>query len=90
MMIISNVFKNYIFQGGVTPSTDESACYLDKVGHIHGHLLNASVVKLFRVLQSSFIFGSDEINSHALPTETTTSSNPEGGDNTRLDTSCNK
>lgn len=74
----------YLSRGGVAPSTavarlrSARAHYLDEVGHVHWHLLNAGVVELFRVLQSSLILGSDEVNSHALPTESTTSSNPRG------------
>ena len=46
--------------------------FLYKIGYVHWHLLNLSVVKLFNIMQDSLLLAGDEVDGHAFATETTT------------------
>jgi hypothetical protein len=51
-----------------------STC-LDEVSDIHGHLIDASVVKLLNVMQCTLVVVSDEVDGNALATKSATASN---------------
>ena len=46
--------------------------FLDEVGHIHGHFIDASVVEFFDIVQSTFILVSNKIDGNALTAKATT------------------
>lgn len=50
---------------------------LDKIGHIHGHLLNGGVVERLNVPQGSLVILSHHVDGYSFPSETTTPTNPE-------------
>lgn len=50
---------------------------LDEVSHVLGHLLDHRVVKLLNVFKSALILGCHKVDGNTLPTETTTSTDPE-------------
>lgn len=52
---------------------------LDQIGDVHGHLVDASVVEFFDVVQRSLIVVSDEVDGHSLAAETTTTADSEEG-----------
>ena len=52
---------------------------LNEVGHVHGHLVNTSVVEFFNIVQSTFIVVGNKVDGNALTTETATTSDSEKG-----------
>lgn len=54
---------------------------LDKVGHVHGHLLHRGVVERLNVPQGSLVVLGHHVDGDSLPAETTPSANPDGGQN---------
>ena len=49
---------------------------LDEVCHVHGHLVDASVVELLDVVQRALVVVRHEVDGHALATETATTADP--------------
>lgn len=50
---------------------------LDKISHIHGHLLNGGVVECLNVPQGSLVILCDHVNGYSLPAKTATSTDPD-------------
>lgn len=48
---------------------------LNQVGHIDRHLLDPSIVELLYVMQCSFVFLSDKIDSNTFPAESSSTAN---------------
>jgi hypothetical protein len=46
--------------------------FLDKISHVHGHLLNLCAVELLNLAHHADIVGGDEVDGHALTSETST------------------
>ena len=51
--------------------------FLDEVGHIHGHLIDTSVVEFFNIVQSTFILVSNKIDGNAFTAKATTTADSE-------------
>ena len=49
---------------------------LDKVGDVHGHLVNLGVVELLDVFQVASVILRDKVDGDTFTTESTTASNP--------------
>ena len=49
---------------------------LDEVCHVHGHLVNLSVIKLLYVFQCTFIVSCDEVNGYSFAAEASAAANP--------------
>lgn len=49
---------------------------LDKIGHIHGHLLDRGVVERLNVPQGSLVILSHHVDGYSLSAKTTTPTNP--------------
>lgn len=52
---------------------------LDKISHIHGHLLHGGVVECLNVPQGSLVILSHHVDGYALSAKTTTPTNPDRG-----------
>lgn len=50
---------------------------LDKISHIHGHLLNGGVVECLNVPQGSLVILSHHVDGYSLSAKTATSTNPD-------------
>ena len=48
---------------------------LDEVGDVHWHLVNASVVELFNVVEGAFVIVCDKVDGDALATKSPAASN---------------
>lgn len=46
--------------------------FLHEIGHVDGHLLDFSIVKLFNVAQGTLVILGDEVDGDSLATETST------------------
>lgn len=46
--------------------------FLHEIGHVDGHLLDFSIVKLFNVAQRTLVILSDEVDGDTLAAETST------------------
>lgn len=51
---------------------------LDKISHIHGHLLNGGVVECLNVPQDPLVILSHHVDGYSLPAKTATPTNPDG------------
>lgn len=49
---------------------------LDKIGHVHGHLLNGGVVERLNVPQGSLVILSHHVDGNTLSAKTSTPTNP--------------
>lgn len=49
---------------------------LDKIGHIHGHLLDGGVVERLNVPQGSLVILGHHVDGYSLSAKTTTAANP--------------
>ena len=49
---------------------------LDKIGDIHGHLIDLGVVELLNVLQASPVILGDEVDGDTLATKSTATADP--------------
>lgn len=54
----------------------DSSRFLEKICHIHGHLLNGGVVECLNVPQGSLVILSHHVDGYSLSAETTTATNP--------------
>ena len=50
---------------------------LDEVSHVHGHLVNLSVIEHFNVLEHTFIFTCDEVDGYTFSAKPASTANPE-------------
>ena len=50
---------------------------LDEVCDVHWHLVDASVIELFNVVESAFVIICDKVDGDALATKSPAASNPE-------------
>lgn len=55
----------------------DSSRFLEKICHIHGHLLNGGVVECLNVPQGSLVILSHHVDGYALSAKTTTATNPD-------------
>lgn len=55
----------------------DSSRFLEKIRHIHGHLLNGGVVECLNVPQGSLVILSHHVDGYALSAKTTTATNPD-------------
>ena len=51
---------------------------LDKIGNVHGHLVNLCIVELLNVFEHTFIISCYKVNGHALSTKPASSTDPRG------------
>lgn len=54
----------------------EAGSLLDKIGHVHGHLLHGGVVECLNVPQCSLVILGYHVNGYSLSAETTSPTNP--------------
>lgn len=57
---------------------------LDKIGHIHGHLLDGGVVECLNVPQGSLVIFSHHVNGYSFPAETSTPTNSDEENNNKV------
>ena len=50
--------------------------FLDEVGDVHGHLVDAGVVELFDVVEGPLVLVSHKVDGDALSAETTAAADP--------------
>lgn len=55
----------------------DSSRFLEKICHIHGHLLNGGVVECLNVPQGSLVILSHHVDGYSLSAKTTTATNPD-------------
>lgn len=56
---------------------------LDKIGHVHGHLLDGGVVERLNVPQGSLVIFGHHVDGYSLTAKTTTPTNPDRTKNIR-------
>lgn len=54
----------------------EAGSLLDKIGHVHGHLLHGGVVECLNVPQCSLVILGYHVNGYSLSAETTSPTDP--------------
>lgn len=48
----------------------------NEIGHVHGHLINLSVVELLNILQHALVFTSYEVDGYSFAAKSATTTNP--------------